>query len=113
MNPISYLIALVPAVIAMLLPQSKENEIAITILFIAAFMVLVGSATIYWFKQTKPVAVIAKVFGILILLFLGAIAFAAIKTQSTTLDNIFSVAIGVSAMYYKLGTDFIEVYTEK
>lgn len=76
-------------------------------------MILVGSATFYWLKQNKPVAIVAKAFGILNLLLLGTIAFAVITTQFATIYEALYLEVGIGAMYYVLGTNFIKVYTEK
>ena len=110
MNSVSYLIAVIIALIAIFLPNNEKYELTTTLLFIAAFIILVGTTTAYWFKSTKRIAVIPQVYGILNVLLLVVLAAVYTRMPLLMIDEVYMLLVGVSSMWYTIGTNFLNEY---
>jgi hypothetical protein len=112
MSPISWFIAGILAFIAILIPRGDKYELTSTLLFIAAFAILVGTTTAYWFKSTKKIAAIPQWYGILNILLLVILAATSTRIPLRMIDEIFMLLTGVFSMWYTIGTHFLDAYTK-
>lgn len=110
MNPVSYLVAVISTLIAIFLPNKEQYELTANLLFIAAFAILVGTTTAYWFKSTKRIAVIPQVYGILNVLLLVVLAAVYTRMPLLMIDEVYMLLVGVSSMWYTIGTHFLDAH---